>query len=142
MFKFTNLAEIGSKVKVDIRRIDSKRLPNKLFNLLIEDPSAIVIDYKMTDGAGIGFILNLKDGSQIWCFDHEIENPYNGESIIDKGSLIPQEDIQKFKESISNELVINNQNQSKPEIKADNVFSFLNPFKIFLWFKFSLKDVF
>ena len=71
MAKPTSLSRIGSKIKINIERVRD-RIPSYLIDQLSEDPRGTVIDYKMTDGRGIGLVLKLKDGSQNWFFEDEV----------------------------------------------------------------------
>ena len=48
------------------------RIPTSLLKLLNEDPRGTVRDYKMTDGQGIGLVLELSNGSTSWFFNDEI----------------------------------------------------------------------
>ena len=71
MAKPTSLSRIGSKIKINIERVRD-RIPSYLIDQLSEDPRGTVIDYKMTDGGGVGLVLKLKDGSQNWFFEDEV----------------------------------------------------------------------
>ena len=71
MAKPTSLSRIGSKIKINIERVRD-RIPSYLINQISEDPRGTVMDYKMTDGRGIGLVLKLKDGSQNWFFEDEV----------------------------------------------------------------------
>ena len=71
MAKPASLTRIGSKIKINIERVRD-RIPSDLINQLTEDPKGTVMDYKMTDGRGIGLVLKLKDGSQNWFFEDEV----------------------------------------------------------------------
>ena len=71
MAKPASLPRIGSKIKINIERVRD-RIPSDLIQQLSEDPRGIVMDYKMTDGRGIGLVLKLKDGSQNWFFEDEV----------------------------------------------------------------------
>ena len=66
----TNLTRIGSKVKVDLDRIRD-RIPQTLIQELSNDPRGTVLDYKMTDGGGVGVVVKLNSGSKRWFFDNE-----------------------------------------------------------------------
>ena len=63
--------KIGSRVRVDLDRIRD-RIPSSLKKLLEEEPRCRFVDFKMTDGKGIGVILELSDGSTSWFFGDEI----------------------------------------------------------------------
>ena len=71
MAKPASLTRIGSKIKINIERVRD-RIPSDLIQQLTEDPRGTVMDYKMTDGRGIGLVLKLKDGSQNWFFEDEV----------------------------------------------------------------------
>ena len=71
MAKPASLSRIGSKIKINIERVRD-RIPSYLIDQLSQDPRGTVIDYKMTDGRGIGLVLKLKDGSQNWFFEDEV----------------------------------------------------------------------
>ncbi len=63
--------KIGSKLKIDLDRVRD-RIPTKLNQLLKENPRGTVVNFKMTDGQGIGVVLELSDGSKSWFFDDEV----------------------------------------------------------------------
>ncbi len=62
---------IGSKVRVDLDNVND-RIPSSLASILKDDPRGTLVDYKMTDGMGIGFVLELSNGSKNWFFENEI----------------------------------------------------------------------
>ena len=72
MPKAAALNRIGSTVKVNLDKVRD-RIPVKLLNQLSDDPRGRVVDYKMTDGLGIGVILKLSDGSTSWFFEDEVQ---------------------------------------------------------------------
>tara|TARA_Y100001968_G_C18738720_1_gene427916 strand:- start:229 stop:447 length:219 start_codon:yes stop_codon:yes gene_type:complete len=71
MPKPASLTRIGSKIKINLERVRD-RIPSDLIKQLAEDPRGTVMDYKMTDGMGIGVVLELKDGSKNWFFEDEV----------------------------------------------------------------------
>ncbi len=71
MAKPASLSRIGTKIKINIERVRD-RIPSELIKQISEDPRGTVMDYKMTDGMGIGLVLKLKDGSQNWFFEDEV----------------------------------------------------------------------
>jgi len=60
---------IGSKVRVTRVR---DRIPAGLVAALKADPTGTVTGFRMTDGTGVGVVLELADGSTSWFFDDEI----------------------------------------------------------------------
>jgi hypothetical protein len=60
---------IGSKVRV-LRVRD--RIPANLVAALKADPTGTVKDYRVTDGKGIGVVVELAGGGSTWFFEDEI----------------------------------------------------------------------
>jgi hypothetical protein len=60
---------IGSKVRV-LRVRD--RIPAAAVEALKADPTGIVRDYKMTDGTGVGVVVELAQGPTLWFFEDEV----------------------------------------------------------------------
>ena len=71
MSSASTLTRIGTKVKVDLEQVRD-RIPGNLLDKLTTNPRCTVKDYKMTDGNGIGLILELSDGTKNWFFEEEI----------------------------------------------------------------------
>ncbi len=71
MPKQASLTRIGSQIKINLEKVKD-RIPSDLIQRLSEDPRGTVMDYKMTDGRGIGLVLKFKDGSQNWFFEDEV----------------------------------------------------------------------
>ncbi|MFM6400229.1 MAG: DUF2862 domain-containing protein [Planktothrix sp.] len=62
--------EIGQRVKV--RRI-RERVPNDVVNQLKQHPFGTVKGFKMVDGSGVGFIVQLDNKTSTWFFEDELE---------------------------------------------------------------------
>jgi hypothetical protein len=62
--------EIGQRVKV--RRI-RERVPNDVVNQLKQNPFGTVKGFKMVDGSGVGFIVQLDNKTSTWFFEDELE---------------------------------------------------------------------
>jgi hypothetical protein len=60
---------IGSKVRVTRVR---DRIPAELVATLKANPNGTVRDFRVTDGKGIGVIVELDGGGTSWFFDDEI----------------------------------------------------------------------
>jgi hypothetical protein len=60
---------IGSKVRVTRVR---DRIPAGLVTTLQSDPTGTVRDFKMTDGTGVGVVVELNDGTTCWFFEDEV----------------------------------------------------------------------
>ena len=66
----TNL-RVGSKVRINLDNV-KERIPANLVELLKKDPRGTLVDFKMTDGQGIGVVVEFGDGTISWFFDDEI----------------------------------------------------------------------
>ncbi len=71
MTQAVTLKRIGAQVSVDVDQVKD-RIPASLLKQLKENPRGRIADYKMTDGQGIGLVLELSDGTTSWFFGEEI----------------------------------------------------------------------
>jgi hypothetical protein len=60
---------IGSKVRV-LRVRD--RIPAALVSALKADPTGTVTGFRMTDGTGVGVVVELTSGATSWFFADEV----------------------------------------------------------------------
>lgn len=60
---------IGSKVRVTRVR---DRIPATLVAALKADATGTVKDFRVTDGTGVGVVVELSGGTTTWFFDDEI----------------------------------------------------------------------
>jgi hypothetical protein len=60
---------IGSKVRITRVR---DRIPADLVAALKSDPTGTVKDFRLTDGKGVGVVVELASGATSWFFDDEI----------------------------------------------------------------------
>ena len=72
MPKPVTLTKIGSKIKVNLDMVRD-RIPSNLITQLESDPRGTVRDYKMTDGTGIGVVIEFSNGQKNWFFEDEIK---------------------------------------------------------------------
>ena len=63
--------KLGSMIRIDLDRVRD-RIPSSLKQRLQKEPRGKLVDFKMTDGKGVGVIVELSDGSKSWFFDDEI----------------------------------------------------------------------
>ncbi|MGB1416906.1 MAG: cytochrome b6f subunit PetP [Synechococcus sp.] len=60
---------IGSKIRITRVR---DRIPQSLVDLLKQDSSGTVKEFRTVDGKGIGVVVELSNGSTSWFFEDEI----------------------------------------------------------------------
>ena len=89
-----------------------------------------ISDFRITDGKGIGVILQLSNGKEQWFFEDEID-------ILDENGKV----IKKINGSKSNDYLLFD---ILGEINYENKNKFtelLNPFNFFLWLVVAFKDI-
>ena len=127
--EFLDLVKIGSPVKINVN-LSKDRLTPKTINAIKESSNYKVKDFRLTDGKGVGVIVELSNGEEEWFFENEIE-------IIDEnGKIIPRVDKTDKNIFFSNLL-----KQLKYESKT-NIKELINPINFFSWLIYSLKDIF
>ena len=60
---------VGSKVRITRVR---DRIPAEMVEALKSDPTGTVTGFRTVDGKGIGVVVQISNGSQMWFFDDEI----------------------------------------------------------------------
>ena len=121
----TILLELGTKVRIYPDQVND-RLPSRLIKLLVEEPSGKLLRYKITDGKGIGMVLQLSDGSVSWFFDYELDlEPIGYSDELSRPNLNHSEAI-----------------PIDSKIGGDSIIDLLNPIYFGTWLIDSLKDVF
>ncbi len=124
------LQRLGSKVRVNIGQLRD-RLSPELIQLLSVNPEGRIVDFKMTDGTGIGLVLELGDGTISWFFDDEIEVCMDEEKEMSAGL------ISSFDYSQERQIIL----EKPPVFVSENIIDVFNPIKFFGWLLYSLKDV-
>tara|TARA_Y100001968_G_scaffold151398_1_gene138555 strand:- start:950 stop:1348 length:399 start_codon:yes stop_codon:yes gene_type:complete len=127
------LIPIGAKIKVDKSKIENL-LPNKLLDNLPQMINGVIVDYKMTDGMGIGYVLMTEDNLKIWIFNSEINEQTRREFSI--------EDINNY-HNFKNEDLILGKYKVVYELDGNrDTKTLANPINLINWLIFTLKDVF
>ena len=127
--EFLDLVKIGSLVKINVN-LSKDRLTAKTINAIKESTSFKIKDFRLTDGKGVGVIVEFSNGEEEWFFENEIE-------ILDEnGKVIPRADATDKNIFISN-LLKDFKYKSKTDIKK-----LINPINFFSWLIYSLKDIF
>ena len=123
-------AEIGNSVQVNLE-LSKDRLTKDIIDALNVSSVARISDFRITDGKGIGVVLELSNGKEQWFFEDEID------LLDENGNLIKKIDNKRE----DNNLVSNILNGLKYENK-NKISELLNPINFFLWLVVSFKDIF
>ena len=122
--------KIGDSVYVNLD-LSKDRLNKEIIDAINVSAVAKISDFRITDGKGIGVVLELSNGKEQWFFEDEID------LLDENGNLIKK--INYAKEN--NNLVLNNLKGLNYENK-NKVIDLLNPINFFLWLVVSFKDIF
>ncbi len=122
--------KIGNSVQVNLE-LSKDRLNKETIDAINVSSLGKVSDFRITDGKGIGVVLQLSNGQEQWFFEDEIDLlDQNGNSI--KKNYDKQEDSNFIFDFLRG---LNYENKN-------NVSELLNPINFFIWLVVSLKDIF
>tara|TARA_B100000524_G_C23597717_1_gene351428 strand:- start:1 stop:390 length:390 start_codon:yes stop_codon:yes gene_type:complete len=122
--------KIGKSVQVNLE-LSRDRITKEIIEAINVSSVGKIIDFRITDGQGIGVILQLSNGKEQWFFENEID-------LLDENGNL----IKKFNDAKdNNNLIFDILRRLKYENK-DNVSELLNPMNFFLWLVVSFKDIF
>ena len=127
------LIPIGAKIKVDKSKIESL-LQYKLFDDLPQTINGEIVDYKMTDGMGIGYVLMTENNLKLWIFNTELNEQTKKEYRL--------EDTNKLQNQKNNNLIVGRYKVAYDINGNRNIKMIANPINIINWLIFTLKDIF
>ena len=123
--------KIGNTVKVNLE-LSKDRLSKETIEAINISSECTISDFKITDGMGIGVILNLSNGKNEWFFENEIQ-------ILDEKGNIIENEVNKT-QNLEDNFILNavkNINY-EPKFKSSEL---LNPINFITWLIVSLKDI-
>ncbi|KGG01028.1 MULTISPECIES: cytochrome b6-f complex subunit PetP [Prochlorococcus] len=121
--------KIGNSVQVNLE-LSKDRLNKETIDAINVSSLAKVSDFRITDGKGIGVVLQLSNGKEQWFFEDEID-------LLDENGNV----IKKNYDKQDNNFIfvflrgLNYENKN-------NVSELLNPINFFIWLVVSFKDIF
>ena len=131
--KIQPLIPLGSMIKVEKSEIENV-LPKKILDDLPQIIKGEVIDYKMTDGMDIGYVLVTDNNLKIWIFNNELNEQTKKEYEI--------EDLNRSTNLITKE-ILSQINKVEYELGGNrSIKKIANPFNLISWLIFTLKDIF
>jgi len=123
-------AKVGNSVQINLEQ-SKDRLTNEIIDAINVSSVGKILDFRITDGKGIGVILQLSNGKKQWFFEDEIDLLDENGNLLKK--INDNEEKNNFAFNILNKLKYENKNK---------VSELLNPINFFLWLVVSFKDIF
>ena len=123
-------AKIGDSVQINLE-LSKDRLTKEVIDAINVSPVAKISDFRITDGKGIGVILQLSNGKEQWFFEDEID------LLDENGNVIKKNIDKKVNSNFKFDFLrgFNYENKNK-------VSELLNPINFFIWLVVSFKDIF
>jgi len=122
--------KIGNSVQINLE-LSKDRLSIETIDAINVSSLGKISDFRITDGKGIGVVLQLSNGKEQWFFENEID------LLDENGNVIKK--INGKKENSNFIFVflrgLNYENKNK-------VSELLNPINFLLWLIVSFKDIF
>jgi len=122
--------KIGNSVQINLE-LSKDRLTKETIDAINISSLGKISDFRITDGKGIGVILQLSNGKEQWFFENEID------LLDENGNVIKKiNDKKKNSNFILDFLTeLNYENKNK-------VSELINPINFFIWLIVSFKDIF
>ena len=122
--------KIGNSVQVNLE-LSKDRLNKETIDAINVSSLGKVSDFRITDGKGIGVVLQLSNGKEQWFFEDEIDLLDENGNVIKKNN--DKQENSNFIFDFLRGLNYENKN---------NVSELLNPINFFIWLVVSFKDIF
>ncbi len=122
--------KIGNSVQVNLE-LSKDRLTKETVDAIKVSSLGKISDFRITDGKGIGVVLQLSNGKEQWFFEDEID------LLDENGNVIKKNNDKKENSNFIFDFLreLNYENKSK-------VSELLNPINFFIWLVVSFKDIF
>ena len=122
--------KIGNSVQVNLE-LTKDRLTKETIDAINVSSLGKISDFRITDGKGIGVVLQLSNGKEQWFFEDEID------LLDENGNVIKKNNDKKENSNFIFDFLrgLNYENKNK-------VSDLLNPINFFIWLIVSFKDIF
>ena len=122
--------KIGNSVQVNLE-LSRERLTKETIDAIKVSSLGKISDFRITDGKGIGVVLQLSNGKEQWFFEDEID------LLDENGNVIKKNNDKKENSNFIFDFLtgLNYQNKNK-------VSELLNPINFFICLIVSFKDIF
>ena len=122
--------KIGNYVQVNLE-LSRDRLTKETIDAINVSSLGKLSDFRITDGKGIGVVLQLSNGKEQWFFEDEID-------LLDENcNVIKKNNDKKMNSNFIFDFLkgLNYENKNK-------VSELINPINFLLWLVVSIKDIF
>ena len=121
--------KIGNSVQVNLE-LSKDRLTKETIDAINVSSLGKISDFRITDGKGIGVVLQLSNGKEQWFFEDEID-------LLDENGKVIKNNNKKENSNLIFDFLrgLNYENKNK-------VNELLNPINFFIWLVVSFKDIF
>ena len=123
-------AKIGNFVQINLE-LSKDRLTKETIDAVNVSALGKISGFRITDGKGIGVVLQLSNGKEQWFFEDEID------LLDDNGNV-----IKKINDKKENSNFIYNFLRGLNYENKNKVSELLNPINFFIWLFVSFKDIF
>jgi len=122
--------KIGNSVQVNLE-FSKDRHTKETIDAINVSSLGKISDFRITDGKGIGVVLQLSNGKEQWFFEDEID------LLDENGNVIKKHNYKKENNNFIYDFLrgLNYENKNK-------VSDLLNPINFFIWLVVSFKDIF
>ena len=122
--------KIGNSVQVNLE-LSKDRLTKETIDAINISSLGKISDFRITDGKGIGVVLQLSNGKEQWFFEDEI-------NLLDENGNV----VKKNKDNKKDRNFIFDFLKGLNYENKNNVSELLNPINFFIWLVVSFKDIF
>jgi len=123
-------AKIGNSVQVNLE-LSKDRLTKEIIDAINDSSVGKICDFRITDGKGIGVVLQLSNGKEQWFFEDEI-------NLLDENGNV----IKKTNDTKDSKILITSILRRLNYENKNKVGELLNPINFFTWLIVSFKDIF
>jgi hypothetical protein len=122
--------KIGNSVQINLEQ-SKDRLTKETIDAINASSLGRISDFRITDGKGIGVVLQLSNGKEQWFFEDEID------LLDENGNVIKKNNYKKENSNFIYDFLrgLNYENKN-------NVSELLNPINFLIWLVVSFKDIF
>ena len=121
--------KIGNSVRVNLE-LSKDRLTKEIIDAINISSIGKINDFRITDGKGIGVVLELSNGKEQWFFENEID-------LLDENGNVIKKIRDTKKDNLIPKILIDLKYENKNKVSE-----LINPINFFLWLLISLKDIF